>query len=138
MLASTLFAGINIGADTAAKQALEQQLSNVLVDMVFRYGYSWVGIPEGQPYLSSSNITEAMETVLSLDGVNQAEVISRSHREWLQFPDSDELVPCMITGISENSRIYDGLNVTEGRSSLQASETYIWVGSSNAGDLKVC
>jgi len=38
VLASTFFAGINIGADTAAKQALDQQLNQVPVDIVVRSG----------------------------------------------------------------------------------------------------
>jgi len=39
ILASTFFAGVNIGADTTAKAALNQQLSRVPVDIVIgQYG----------------------------------------------------------------------------------------------------
>jgi hypothetical protein len=39
VLASTFFAGINVVADTAAKQALDQQLSYVPVDIVVESGW---------------------------------------------------------------------------------------------------
>jgi len=136
VLASTFFAGINIGADTTAKQALDQRLSNLLVDMVVRQGYGYYEYAgEKSNLLSSSNVTEAVETILSVKDVDQAEAISRCYEEI--FLNSDKIIPFMLTGVSGNSRVREGLTVTEGRSSLQENETYVWVGSSGFGDLEV-
>lgn len=138
VLASTFFAGINIGADTTAKQALDQRLSTLLVDMVVSYGYGYyeLSIPEETSYLlSSSNVTEAVETILSVKDVDQTEAISRCYQE--MFLNSDRMIPFMLIGVSDNSRVREGLTVTEGRNSLQENETYVWVGSSGFGDLEV-
>lgn len=141
VLASTFFAGINIGADTVAKQALDQQLSKVPVDIVVSFGYGFTpGIPEGGTLgvLSSANATELVNIISSsgIEGITHTEAISRG--SWMiQLPDANKTSYFYVAGISENSSVYDGLTVTNGASSLGANETYVWVDSPEASDLKL-
>jgi len=130
VLASTFFAGINIGADTAAKQALEQQLSEVPADVVLAgWGTVW----------SSDNVSEVASLVSSVEGVAETEVISRTEHWWdMQLPDTNETAYFEVVGVSEDSHVYDGLTVKEGALSLGANETYVWADASpDVGDLKI-
>ena len=58
VLASTFFAGINVGADTTAKAAPDQQLNPILVDLTASSRYR---LP-----LSSANWTIASERLASV------------------------------------------------------------------------
>jgi len=103
VLASTFFAGINVGADTAAKQALDQNLSNILVDVVVSPYYGYMG-----GSVSSENVTKAMEAILNVDGVIGAEVVSDA-RASAKVPGKNLSNPYVrIIGISEHSRVNDG------------------------------
>jgi len=125
VLASVFFAGVNVGADTAAKQVLTQQLSQVPVDIVvYSRGDFW----------SSTNATEIVE-VAKVQYVTETEIISRA-TSWEVNSSSDNAYFTLV-GMSDNSRVYDGLNVTSGSSSLQANETYVWVNSEDAGNLNL-
>jgi len=141
VLASTFFAGINIGADTAAKQALDQQLNQVPVDIVVSFVYGFTpGIPEGGTLgvLSSDNATELANLISNsgIGGIADTEVISRD--SWMiQLPDTNKTTYFQVVGISKNSRVYDGLTVIEGSPSLEANETYVWVDSPEASDLEL-
>jgi hypothetical protein len=66
ILASTFFAAIDVKANLTAKQALEQQLNSVLVDMEFN------------PRLNFTNLVQAKQDVLGIDGVEDVEMIGRS------------------------------------------------------------
>jgi len=144
VLASTFFAGINIGADTAAKQDLEQRLSQVPVDIVVSSGGGWYyeekpGVTVSQTalgMLSSANATEIANLASEVEGITDAEVISRFGYERAQLPNGDYIF-FTLAGISNNSRVYDGLTVINGRSSLQENETYVWIGSKDAGKIEV-
>ena len=133
MLASTFFAGINIGADTVAKQALDQQLSRVAVDIVVRAGW------EKESVWSSENTTEVANLISSsrIEGVVETEVISRGG--WpIHLPDINTTMHFEVAGISEKSRVYEGLTVLpDGTPSLGVNETYVWVDSPSANDLKI-
>jgi hypothetical protein len=113
VLASTFFAGINVGADTAAKQALDQQLSGVPVDVVVAgWGTVW----------SSDNAKEVANLVSSVESVVQTELISRSREWWMiELLDANKTTYFEVVGVSENSCVYDGLTVTDGASSLGGS-----------------
>ncbi len=96
-LASTFFAGIDIKANVTAKQALEQDLSHVYVDMI-------AGKSDKRP----EDILNASKDVAGLSGVAGAEVISAF--EGLTgfgvngtFSDFTTIV-----GIQNHSRVYDG------------------------------
>lgn len=124
VLASTFFAGINIGADTTARAALNQQLKSVPIDIVISpYSYP-------QTLTSATWATVASE-VASIQHVVEAEVISRAN--WYGNASLNgsafNLVGGSLVGISNASRVYDGLTATSGAASLGVNETYVWAGS---------
>ncbi|MCW3977226.1 MAG: ABC transporter permease [Candidatus Bathyarchaeota archaeon] len=127
VLASTFFAGINIGADTTAKAALNQQLSRVLVDITASKWYD--------SQLTSANWTTAAEKVTLVNDVIHSEVISRA--DWHTETDEKNFTFCEIAGILDASRVHSGLQMTSGASSLQENEAYVWIGSPDADKLEV-
>jgi ABC-type antimicrobial peptide transport system permease subunit len=134
VLASTFFAGINIGADTAAKQALEQELNEVLVDVYVSPSYDYM---TGRRYglLSSENVTSAMNAILGVEGVKGVEVNSRT---WVstQMPSKNLSQPSFnVVGISEGSHVYDGWKGV--MPIIGENETYIWAGSPDAKSFDV-
>jgi ABC-type lipoprotein release transport system permease subunit len=98
ILASTFFAGIDIKANATAKQALDQQLENVYVDM--------------QANIPNSNSTQMQairDKVLNVTGIVDAEIISRAytvHMKILGKNNSADYVN--IVAIANNSQVYDG------------------------------
>jgi cell division protein FtsX len=70
ILASTFFASINIKANLAAKQALDQQLSSVITDMDFSVN------------LNITNLAFARENISNIDGVKKVDVVAR----WYSLP----------------------------------------------------
>jgi ABC-type antimicrobial peptide transport system permease subunit len=124
-LASTFFAGVNVGADTTAKAALNQQLSKVAVDIVI-----------GSYNLRTSTVwTSAVSNVVNVSGVTDAEVISRA--SWWGNTTFENHTSLRIVGISNASLVYDGLTVTSGVNSLGENETYVWAGSKNADKIEL-
>jgi putative ABC transport system permease protein len=133
VLASTFFAGINVGADTAAKQALDQELSRVLVDVIVSPSYEYMN--GGRRLLSSENVTEAVNAISEVDGVVDVEMISGAW-EPAQVPGKNLSLPFFrLTGISENSRVYEGW--IGDVPTIEQNETYVWLGSEDAGILDV-
>jgi ABC-type antimicrobial peptide transport system permease subunit len=143
VLASTFFAGVNIGADTAAKQALDQQLTQVLVDVVIGPGFEGFTVapfPGGRTrrtegvMLTSSNFTDLAAEISGIEHVVKTEVISRLHLS-TQLPGVNETAVFTIVGISNTSKVYEGLlGQTQ---ALGENETYVWMGSEEAGKLEV-
>ncbi|MEM2098227.1 MAG: FtsX-like permease family protein [Candidatus Bathyarchaeia archaeon] len=116
-LASTFFASINIKANLAAEQALEQQLSGLVTDMEFN------------AYLNITNVAFARENISSIDGVKKVDVVAR-----FSLPislSSDNYTTTQYTSMASmpnSSRIYDEwLNKpVEG---IKENETYIVEGT---------
>jgi hypothetical protein len=127
VLASSFFTGINIGADTTARAALNQQLSQVLVDITASGQYD--------RSLASTNWTTIAEKVASVDNVKDQEVISRF--DWYDVMGEKNYSFFNVVGIFDDSRVDAGLNVTSGINSLQENETYVWIGSQDAYQLKI-
>jgi ABC-type antimicrobial peptide transport system permease subunit len=130
ILASTFFAGVNIGADTTAKAALNQQLSLVPVDIVIgQYGSQ----------TSSSTVwTAAASKVANVSGIIGAEATSRAY--WYgntAFENNTSLRIVGVSNISNVSPFYEGLTVTSGAGSLGANETYVWVGSKSVDKIEL-
>lgn len=125
MLASTFFAGINVGADTAARQALDKALSQVPVDF-------YVGITsfEGSHVPSSQNISTVIDRIKSVDGVNSAEVVSRISPP-ARFARSNETFFPWVAGMSETSTVYSDV------SELEENETFVWDESAHANNLHI-
>jgi ABC-type antimicrobial peptide transport system permease subunit len=127
ILASTFFAGVNIGADTTAKAALNQQLSQVPVDIVINQ--------YGSQTSSSAAWTKAASEVAAIDDIVGTEVISRAY--WWGNTTFENYTSFRIVGISNTSRVYDGLTLTSGASLLGVNETYVWASSKNADKIEL-
>lgn len=80
VLASTFFAGVNIGADTTAQAALEQQLNRIPVDIVITQHV--------QSTLGSNVWKQAASDALSVNSMIGSEVISTA------FWNSEKLLRC--------------------------------------------
>lgn len=127
-MASTFFAGINVGADTAAWQALNQTLNKIPVDI--SVGYSYYSFPTTvNTALSSKNVSDAVSAISSVQGVTQVEAISTyayyNLIEELNFTTSTNLI-----GISEHSFVCN-------TSTLGENETYVWADSPDVGKIRV-
>ena len=127
VLASSFFTGINIGADTTAKAALNQQLNQLLVDITAGGRYGWS--------LASANWTTIAEKVALVDNVEDRETISRI--DWYDEMGEKNYSFFNVVGVFDDSRVNSGLNVTSGANSLQENETYVWIGSEDAYKLKI-
>jgi ABC-type antimicrobial peptide transport system permease subunit len=127
-LASTFFAGTDIKANETAKQALDQQLSSIPVDMT--------AIIEGTN-LNLSQLTAATEKILDIEGVADAEIISSARGEIMLVDENDSVKQYSVKtiGIANDSRIFDGwlnrpLEIGE-------NETYILEDSLLASEVKI-
>lgn len=126
VLASSFFAGVNIGADTTAKAALNQQLSRVPFDIVIeQYGST----------SKSAVWAKAVTEVAQVDDIIGAEVISRVY--WYGNTTFLNETFFTIVGLSDASRAYEGLTITSGAGSLGTNETYVWTGSKDADKIKL-
>jgi ABC-type lipoprotein release transport system permease subunit len=125
ILASTFFAAIDVKANLTAKQALEQQLNSVLVDMEFN------------PRLNFTNLDQAKQDVLSIDGVKDVEMIGRSFSAIVSSSDNytNQMFP-QITYLLNSSRVYNGW---ENRpiGGIGENETYVLAGTDLADRLAV-
>lgn len=125
ILASTFFAAIDVKANLTAKQALEQQLKSVLVDMEFN------------PRLNFTNLLQAKQDVLGIDGVKDVEMIGRSFSAIVSSSDNytNQIFPQIIY-LPNSSRIYDGW---ENRriGGIGENETYVLAGTDFADRLAV-
>jgi ABC-type antimicrobial peptide transport system permease subunit len=115
VLASAFFAGIDIKTNVTATQALDQQLKNVYVDV--------------DAYLYGSNSTQifaSRDIVLNLDGVVDAEIISRDYSTYMRiFHDNGSIdLTADVAAISNHSRVYDGW-LNKPTEELGENETYI-------------
>ena len=125
-LASAFFAGIDVKANVTAKEALEQQLSSIYVDMEFN------------PYqLNSTRLVEVREAVLDVEGVNDSEMIFRS---WVPMNLSAEDYPTepymlQVVSVTDYSRVYEGW-LNKPAEGVGENETYIPENSPLAGKMK--
>jgi ABC-type lipoprotein release transport system permease subunit len=118
-LASTFFAGIDIKANATAKQALEQDLSQVYVDMV-----------AGLPNMAPDEILNASKDVAGLSGVVGVEAISTFYGPIGSEANGTILDYAGIVGVQNHSRVYDGWpNRPE---EIGENETYVLKDSSLA------
>jgi ABC-type antimicrobial peptide transport system permease subunit len=125
ILAATFFASIIVKANLTANQALEQQLSNVLVDMEF------------STRLNYSNFLQAKQDILSVNGVEDVEVIARGGASMYSSSDNytDPLWSQLIY-LPNSSRVYDGW---ENRTvdGIGENETYVLADTNLADELSV-
>ncbi|MGQ9530780.1 MAG: FtsX-like permease family protein [Candidatus Bathycorpusculaceae bacterium] len=127
-LASAFFAGIDIKANATAKQAIEQQLRNVYIDM--------------QVNINNPNLTKVLalrDKVLDVSGVTDAEIISRVY--WTQitilgengFTKEDYV---RITAITNHSQVYKGW-LNRPTEEVGENETYIPENTALASAVKI-
>jgi ABC-type lipoprotein release transport system permease subunit len=113
-LASAFFAGIDIKANATSKQALDQELKSLYVDMQANlYG------------LNSTQMQAIRDKVLTVTGIVDAEIISRAYTVSMKIlgkNNSDNFVN--VVAIANNSQVYDGwLNRPPG--GIGENETYV-------------
>ena len=94
ILASTFFAGINIKADVTAKQALDQRLKNIHVDITVH-----------AQNLAPATTLYFTNKILSIDGVKDAEPVSTC---LTYYKGKNGYESVKLTGFRNNSHIYDG------------------------------
>jgi ABC-type antimicrobial peptide transport system permease subunit len=130
VLASTFFAGINVGADTAAWRALDQALSKIPVDISIGYSsYAYINGFPANSLLSSKNVSDAINAISTVQGITHVEAISSyvdfNNIEKLNFTTSINLI-----GIPEHSLVCN-------TSTLGENETYVWAESPDVGKVHI-
>jgi ABC-type lipoprotein release transport system permease subunit len=131
VLASAFFAGINVGADSMAKRALDQRLAETPVDLTLRY-YSYSDREHSFP--SSDNLTRVVDLASTVEGVVSAEVNTVMYVS-VESTGFDERVHFICAGLFDDSRVYDGMTGWAGE--LGINETLIPIDSPYADKLQV-
>jgi len=114
MLAATFFGGINVGADTIGKQALDAQLANTPVDISLTPVSGGISVPRS----SFDNIALKVKQV---SGVVSAESLGRVNE---QFYPNNGSTP-YIKAIQDDSALYQHLTLLNGRKTLGTNESLI-------------
>src|SRR6266446_9580233 len=125
MLAATFFGGINVGADTIGKQALDAQLANTPVDISLTPASSGISVP-------SSSFDNVIQRVLGVSGVVSAEALGSVNEQFYPYNGS---IP-YIKGIQDNSLLYQHLTLVSGREISSANESVINADSQFAQNYK--
>jgi ABC-type antimicrobial peptide transport system permease subunit len=114
VLASAFFASINIKANLAAEQALEQQLSPILTDMEFSAN------------LNITNLAYARQNISSIDGVKKVDVVARFYGLPIALPidDYNSTEYIQMACMPNSSRIYDEW-VNKPADGIKENETYL-------------
>jgi ABC-type antimicrobial peptide transport system permease subunit len=117
ILASTFFASINIKANLAAKQALDQQLSSIITDMEFSAN------------LNITNFAFARENISSIDGVKKVDVVSRFYvPASLSSNNYTTIEYTSMASMPNSSRIYDEW-LNKPVDGIKENETYLVAGT---------
>ncbi len=114
MLAATFFGGINVGADTIGKQALDAQLANTPVDISLTPVSGGISVPR-------SSFANVALKVKQVSGVVSAESFGRVNE---QFYPNNGSTP-YIKAIQDDSVLYQHLTLLNGRKTLGANESLI-------------
>lgn len=127
MLAGTFFGGINVGADTVGKQALDQQLRQTVVDIrleALPY-YFAQPVPSG---VGASAYESAAASVRQIQGVSSAETRGNSGTS------SFNVSSGIIRAIPDGSILYQHMAISSGREPQAGNETIVNVGSEIANE----
>src|SRR4030042_2560719 len=125
ILASTFFAGIYVKANLTARQALEQQLDDVIIDMEFNSRVNF------------TNLNQSQQDVLSVEGVKDVELLSRSFSTF--FSSSDNFTTPMgsqVIYLPNSSRIWEGWQ-NKPPNGIGENETYILADTSFADRVSI-
>ena len=127
ILAATFFGGINVGADTVGKQALDEQLTNTPVDIKLTPGYSGFG-SIAQPASTFQTLATAVEQV---EGV-----LSSETRGDFGVQSQANFTYARLRGFTSDSLLYQHLSIS-GRLPTRANETLVNANSQIARDYNV-
>jgi ABC-type antimicrobial peptide transport system permease subunit len=118
ILASTFFASINIKANLAAEQALDQQLSSIITDMEFSTN------------LNITNLAFARENISSIDGVKKVDVVSRFYSLPVALSSNNytTIEYTSMASMPNSSRIYDEW-LNKPVDGIKENETYLIAGT---------
>jgi FtsX-like permease family protein len=123
VLAATFFGGINVGADTVGKQALDQQLQATPFDLRLQpYAYNSATVP-------SSKFAALAATVSQVNGVLRTEVLG-------QTQDTLNYTLPQVMAIPDNSALYSHM-VISGSLPAHPNETLVSSLSTLSGAIKV-
>ncbi len=125
MLAATFFGGINVGADTIGKQALDAQLANTPVDISLSPVSGGISVPR-------TSFDNVIQRVQAVSGVVSAEPVGSVTE---QFYPNNGSIP-YIKAIQDNSVLFQHLALVSGRKTLHANESVINAGSQYAQNYK--
>jgi ABC-type lipoprotein release transport system permease subunit len=126
ILASTFFASINIKANLAAEQALDQQLSSIITDMEFSTN------------LNITNLAFARENISSIDGVKKVDVVSRFYSLPVALSSNNytTIEYTSMASMPNSSRIYDEW-LNKPVDGIKENETYLIAGTTLAEKVAV-
>ncbi len=122
-LASTFFACIDVKANLAAEQSLDQQLKNVNVDMEFSAN------------LNMTDVNQAQSNISSIDGVKSVDLVYRFYEPVKVLSNNYTAYP-QIASFPESSPIYnDWTNKPDG--GISENQTYVLAGTTLASQVAV-
>src|SRR2546425_11090425 len=126
MLAATFFGGINVGADTIGKQALDAQLANTPVDISLSPVSGGISVPR-------TSFDNVVQRVQGVNGVVAAEPVGSVTEQFYPYNGS---IP-YIKAIEDTSLLYQHLTLLNGRKISAANESVINAGSQFAQTFKL-
>ena len=114
MLAATFFGGINVGADTIGKQALDAQLVNTPVDISLNPMSGGISVPR-------NSFKNVIQSVQGINGIISAESRGSVNEA---FYNGNQTTP-FVKAIQDNSILYQHLTLVSGREISNANESVI-------------
>jgi ABC-type lipoprotein release transport system permease subunit len=133
MLAAMFFGGINVGADSIGKQALDQQLQSTPVDMKLStrqlncYGFC----PARSRIPSTSTVQSLRSAVDGISGVAKTEIVGFAER-----PLGYKTNQTSIWALGDSSQLYAHMPINGARPSLP-NQTLVTTGSALANTAKI-
>ena len=123
MIATTLFAASNIGANSIIDAMLLDWLEEVATDMTW-LPHAGIGGRITKPY-TRSDFYGVRQTIQNYSEVISSELMIR-HRNTTNIP-VEQIY--LTSGIQQNSTVYDGMTLVEGTLDLEANQTLVWTDS---------
>ncbi len=124
MIATTLFAASNIGANSMMGAMLYDVLDTVAIDMSWR---TW------DPY-SGSDYYSMRQAIESFSEITSSELMIR-HQNFSRDNGDEQYL--LTNGIQNNSTVYDGMTLVSGTMNLEANQTLITTSSRLIADYPV-
>jgi len=123
MLAATFFGGINVGADTIGKQALDAELANVPVDIQLR------------PYSGGISVTPSSFASVTLNAKQVGGVVAAEPVGTAGQYNSSGSFPT-LRAVQDGSLLYQHFSLVNGQKTLGKNESLVNAGSQFAQNYK--